>query len=244
MSESSRSVVERWLRAVASGDAATASDTMASDITLHGMGPVIRGRSSVDFVLRSLGSVFRDLRFDTEILASEGTRVIVRLTASGTQQTALAGLSAGQAREIAGVGAFTLGEHGISDVRVYVDGHQLVTQLESGRTAAAAASSASAEGLESWVDRLTGAAREVWLAGLGALAGAGGQGERVRSIASSGQEYIRDVAATVRDRLDVPTRAEFDELKKRIEQLEARLEPAGSVPATGMTAQSREGLTA
>jgi poly(hydroxyalkanoate) granule-associated protein len=226
--------------------------------------------------------VVLDLRLDTEILAAEGMWVIVRFTARGTQQTALFGLGAGQTREVTGVGCFTVREHGISDLSVYVDGHQLATQLESGRATAddaALGSTASADRDVSWVDRLTGGAREVWLAGLGALAAAGEQGERVfhslveqgrafesagrervaatldtvdtktqtigeraRSMASSGQEYVRDVASSVRERLDAPTRAEFDELKQRLDLLAARLESTGSAPATPPAVQSGEGL--
>jgi poly(hydroxyalkanoate) granule-associated protein len=154
-----------------------------------------------------------------------------------------------------------VGDQGISDIWLYLDAGQLVQQFGLRATEA---EGAETPGLaESWRDRIGGSARDIWLAGLGALVAAGEQGERLfhtlvdqgrrleeswrpgptpaaetvearpegvteraRRIASTGQEYIRDVATSIRGHLDLPTRQELDELRRKIDELTARVEPS------------------
>ena len=264
MSESVRVVVERWLGALASGELASAMQAAAPEVALHGVGATVRGRSSVSFVLNTLKTAFPDLHLQTEILACEGPWAFARFTARGTQQVALFGLTSGEVREVAGLAGFSVSDEGITDVWLYVDAGQMVTQLDMRSVRATSDTTARGDQPASWRDRFTSGAREVWLAGATALGAAGEQGERLfhallehgralessgrervsgtaetleqgtralaeraRQVASSGEEYVRDMASGVRG-LTPPTRAEFEELNRKVDRLLAGLEPTTS----------------
>jgi poly(hydroxyalkanoate) granule-associated protein len=271
MAESNGNVVERWFGSVASGKVSEAVESVAPDIKLLGIGPAVSGRASVTFVLNSVRAAFPDLRLDTETLAADGPWVVVRFTASGTQQTEFFGLAGGSVREAHGVCCARVGDAGITELSLYLDAGHFVGQFGL-RPASLPPAGMGIEPSESWRDRITGSARDIWLAGLGVLVTAGEQGERVfhtlveqgrklessaaqpspapapppaaaaeattpnvaelaRRAASTGQQYVRGMAATLRERLDVPTREEFEELRTKVVQLSARTESsAGARP--------------
>jgi poly(hydroxyalkanoate) granule-associated protein len=268
MGETSRVIVERWLSAVVSGNAAGAADATTPDVRLHGIGAPVSGPAAVDFVLGSLRAAFPDLQVEKDVLTAEGPWVVVRFTAKGTQQTPLFGLRPGDTREASGVCCFSVGEQGITDVWLYADAGQLLQQFDL-RPAQSVAAGAESTEQESWPERVAENARDIWLAGLGALSAAGEHGERLfhalidqgrklessvrqgaaaaetvegkgpgiteraRQVASTGQEYIRDVATNIRGRLDLPTRDEFEELRRKVDELMARVESI--TPPTNVT---------
>jgi poly(hydroxyalkanoate) granule-associated protein len=201
MSESSRTIVERWLAAVVAGDTTAAVDAAEPGIELHGLGAPVRGRASVEFVLASIRAASPDLRLDAEVLAADGNAVVVaRFAAKGTLQIDLFGLKAGQPREVTGVACFTVGEAGIASVSLYVDGGQLAALFATKPAPAAAAGAAPAASAVAWLDQFRGGAREIWLAGMGALVAAGEQGERLfhdlaergRTLEGSGRARVAD----------------------------------------------------
>jgi poly(hydroxyalkanoate) granule-associated protein len=273
MSEAGRTIVERWLSGFASGALANVEETSAPEVALHGAGTAVRGRSSVRFVLTSLREVFPDLQLQTEVLADTEPWVVVRFTATGTQRIPLLGLEVGETRVIGGVVCFSVGAEGIAEILPYVDAGQLMTLLSAGKKAPAGAVEGEAAG--SWFDRLTGNTRDIWLAGLGALATVGDRGERffhalvehgrvlesagrsglsttketlesgsqtlkeqARRVASTGEEYLRDVTASIRGRLDLPTREEFDELRRKVDELAAQIDSNPVARAGGDTGHS------
>jgi hypothetical protein len=67
--------------------------------------------------------------------------------------------------------------------------------------------------------------------------------ERTRSAASGGQEYVRDVAARIRERLEGPTRAEFEALKHTVERLEGRAQPTSAAPSIDALTHAAEEAT-
>jgi hypothetical protein len=221
MSDFSRTAVERWLQALAAGDTAAAGNALAPDVELHGLGPIVHGRSSVDFVLTSFAAAFPDLHLDADVLAADESSAIARFTAHGTQQTALFGLPPEHARELNGVARFSVDATGITAVSVFVDGGQLVAQLGIKRAAAATTNGEKPAPSGSWVDKTT---REF--------------GERARSVVSSGQEYIRDLASDLKTRLDAPTRVEFEELTRKVDRLAALIEATASAALPGDTGVS------
>jgi poly(hydroxyalkanoate) granule-associated protein len=168
----------------------------------------------MDFVLASLKAAFPDLKLETEVLAAEGPWVIARFTVRGTQQIALFGLPAGQVREISGVGCFSMDDGAIAGLRVYVDGGQLATQLGVTPASVGAAAAESSVPSGSWVDQFRGGAREIWLAGMGALGAASEHGERLfhelvergRHLEGSGHTRTSDTVDTA-DTVDAKTRA-------------------------------------
>jgi poly(hydroxyalkanoate) granule-associated protein len=217
------------------------------------------------FVFTSFRGTFPELRLETEVLAAEGPWVVARFAASGTQQSELFGVPGGAVRQASGVCCCAVNDQGITGVWVYADAGQLIRQFGLQPARAASAGPATFEPSESWGDRVAASTRDIWLAGLGALVGAGEQGERLfhalveqgrklessgregapaaaaaetpesnapgiseraRRVAATGQEYIRDLASTLRARLDVPTRDEFDELRRKVDQLLAQVPPA------------------
>jgi poly(hydroxyalkanoate) granule-associated protein len=271
MAESNGNVVEKWFRSVASGKVAEAVESVAPDIKLLGIGPAVSGRASVTFVLNSVRAAFPDLRLDTETVAADGPWVVVRFTASGTQQAEFFGLAGGSVREAHGVCCARVGDAGITELSLYLDAGHFVGQFGL-RPASLPPAGMGIEPSESWRDRIAGSARDIWLAGLGVLVTAGGQGERMfhtlveqgrklesstaqpstapapppapaadattpsvaqlaRRAASTGQEYARGMAATLRERFDLPTREEFEELRTKVAQLSAQTESsAGARP--------------
>jgi poly(hydroxyalkanoate) granule-associated protein len=278
MGDTARVIVERWLNAVVSGD--TKSADAAPDVRLHGIGAPVSGRAAVSFVLGSLRTAFPDLQVESEVLAAEGSRVAVRITAKGTQQIPVFGLRPGEVRQAAGMGCFCVGDAGITDVWLYVDAGQLVQQLGLQPARSASDGGENGEPQESWRDRVAGSTRDVWLAGLGALVAAGEQGERLfhmlvdqgrkletsgraaasdgsekgeaaaaslteraREAASTGQEYLRDAAVAIRRRLDWPAREEFEELRRKVDQLLTRTEPTPPPPTSvvGNPSESERG---
>jgi steroid delta-isomerase-like uncharacterized protein len=166
VTERSRTFVETWLAALASGDHSRATEVSAPDIVLHGVGAPIRGRASATFVLASFREAFADLHIDSETLTADEARVIVRFAARGTQRVELIGLPAGETRRVDGVACFTLGEHGITSVSLYVDAGQLVKQLDLHRATA----SGSGNAAPPWAGRFREGARGVLLAGRSVLA--------------------------------------------------------------------------
>jgi polyhydroxyalkanoate synthesis regulator phasin len=52
-------------------------------------------------------------------------------------------------------------------------------------------------------------------------------GERARSLVRDSQGYVRDVASGFKERLDLTTRSEFDDLSRRVDQLTARVDSIG-----------------
>jgi hypothetical protein len=241
MGETARTLVENWLTAIGSGIPVAVCDTSTPEIALHGLGSPVRGRSSVSFVLTTMREVFPDLRLEPEILAENGTWVIVRFTARGTQQLPMFGLESGEVREVSGVACFSLSAQGITDIWLYVDPGQL------GKLLVAAGPVGGVTGGEpSWLDRFTDSARDIFRTRLGALesggerikesAQAGGSAitEHARRIAATGQEYLRDATSGLRGRLDAPTREEFEQLRRTVDQLAARLGPEDA-PSPGDT---------
>jgi poly(hydroxyalkanoate) granule-associated protein len=178
---------------------------VAEEVTLHGIGPAIRGRSSVSFVVTSVRAAFPDLHLDSGILACDGASAIVRFTATGTQQTPLFGLPVGEARDITGVACLSVSDRGITDLSLYVDGGRLVEYLDRRSAPSASVDTAGHVQAGSWVDRLAVGAREIWLAGVGALGAAGAESERLfhelvehgRAVESSGREREADTAETM-----------------------------------------------
>jgi poly(hydroxyalkanoate) granule-associated protein len=274
MSEANRAVAERWVAALASGAPDAVLEVTAPDVALYGIGAPVRGRASVSSVFNLLRSAFPDLRLETENLACEGAWVTVRFRATGTQHVPLFGLRSGEARDIAGVACLCVGDTGITQVWLYADAAQLVTQFDLRPARAMAEGIASSDPSESWLERITGGAREIWLAGIGALGATGEQGERLfhalveqgrtlesssrerlsetaamidsnirvladraRHIASSGEGYVRDMAADAHGRLSSPTREEFQALNEKVDRLLARLDAAPG-PASDTANQS------
>jgi poly(hydroxyalkanoate) granule-associated protein len=273
MSEAGRTIVERWLKAFASGSLATVEESSAPEIALHAAGTAVRGRSSVRFVLAALREAFPDLQLQTEVLADTEPWVVVRITATGTQRIPLFGLDAGETRVIGGVACFSVDAEGITEILPYVDAGQLMKLLPAVKMAPV--DTVEGESAGSWFDRLTGNTRDIWLAGLGALAAVGDRGERffhalvehgrvlesasrsgvsttketlesgsqtlkeqARRVASTGEEYLREVTSSIRGRLDLPTREEFDELRRKVDQLAAQIDSNAKARAGGDTGHS------
>jgi poly(hydroxyalkanoate) granule-associated protein len=268
MGEPTRVIVEQWLSSVASGDVAHAADAVAPDARLHGIGADITGRAAVGFVLGLLKNAFPELRLTSEVLAENGPLAVVRFEANGTQRAELFGLPPGETREVSGICCFSVGAEGIDTMWVYVDPGKLMAQFGLQVGQAAPAGAATPQGAESWRDRMAGSAREIWLAGLGALVAAGEQGERLFSglieqgrkleaasresapqsepaeaatagiterakrVASTGQEYFRDFATNLRGRIDLPSRDEFEALRRKVDELLARVGPAAAPAET------------
>jgi poly(hydroxyalkanoate) granule-associated protein len=142
-------------------------------------------------------------------------------------------------------------------VWLYVDAARLVRQLDLRPAQAMSDTSGS------WLERITGGVREIWLAGLGALGATGEQGERLfhslveqgrtlesssreslsetatiietkiraladraRHVASSREEYVRDMAAGVHGHLSSLSTEEFQALNAKGDQLLARRDAA------------------
>jgi poly(hydroxyalkanoate) granule-associated protein len=223
------------------------------------------------------------LRVETDTLAAEGPWVIVRFTARGTQQIPLFGLRAGELRALAGVACFSVGDAGIEHVWLYVDAAQLAGTVGLRSTPPEPAGTESEDRSGSWIGWFGSGARDIWLAGVGAINAAGEQGERLfhalaeqgrvtepgdregtsrdvqttdartrafadkaRTVVGSGQEYIRGTASAIRERLDLPTRAEFDELARKVEGLTALVESTACAPVatTDAVRHSTEASTA
>jgi hypothetical protein len=166
MNEAPRTVVERWLTALTSGAGAAANDAIAPDVSLRGIGPAVRGRSSVSFVLTAVRGAFLNFRLETEIVGAEGGVIVVRYTARGTPQIPLFGLPSGAVREVSGVACVSVSDRGISDVWICVDAGQLLAWgLRPVREVPEHATRSA-----SWLERIAGSARDVRLARFGAKA--------------------------------------------------------------------------
>jgi poly(hydroxyalkanoate) granule-associated protein len=67
--------------------------------------------------------------------------------------------------------------------------------------------------------------------------------ELARRATSTGQDYVRGMAATLRGRLDLPTREEFEELRTKVAQLSAKTESSASAPTTDAAPVAEEEST-
>lgn len=83
-SESNERLVRRYLRAFNERDEETLTDLLADDVVEHGIHEDLHGPAEVLDFLDSHFDVFPDYSGTTEDVVSEGDRVVVRYSASGT----------------------------------------------------------------------------------------------------------------------------------------------------------------
>jgi polyhydroxyalkanoate synthesis regulator phasin len=57
-------------------------------------------------------------------------------------------------------------------------------------------------------------------------------GERARSFVTNSQGYVRGVGSGLKERLDLLTRSEFDDLSRRVDELTARVDSIGGPAAS------------
>ena len=90
--EDNKALVRRWFDALNKKDLAVFDELCAPGFVHHSASATIQGLAAYKQALSGEFIAFPDMRFTIEDIIAEGDTVVVRLTAHGTHQGALAGI--------------------------------------------------------------------------------------------------------------------------------------------------------
>jgi poly(hydroxyalkanoate) granule-associated protein len=168
-------VVEQFIDQIQRGSAAVQSELLAPDLVVHMADQPVTGRGPVLLLAGAALDAFSDVQLHSEIVAESPGVVVAAFDVRGKQQRELFGIApTGLEARVEGVAVFRLSGSAISDVRLCSDMSYLFRKAGTG--APAAGGPGEEPGITS---AETTIARDVWLAGVGALAAAEEYGIRL-----------------------------------------------------------------
>ena len=132
MSAENEAVVRRAFEEVAMGDMATVDEIIAPEFVRHDLagGSETRGPDGVKRLITGLRTAFPDLRMTIEDIFSDGEKVVVRFTASGTHRGPFMGIApTGRAATWSGVNIYRVSGGRIRETWQLADGLGLLRQL-------------------------------------------------------------------------------------------------------------------
>ena len=135
MAEENKNIVRRYYDDLWSKwDLAAVTELVSPDITFRGsLGITVQGREGFKDYVNMVRAAFPDFHNKIEELIAEGSKVVARLTYTGTHQGELFGIPAtGKRVTYSGVAIFLIADGKIKDGWVLGDTMGLKRQLEAG----------------------------------------------------------------------------------------------------------------
>ena len=132
MSEENEAVVRRAFDEVAMGDMTTVDEIIAPEFVRHDLagGPEAHGPDGVKRLIAGLRTGFPDLQTTIDDIFSDGEKVVVRFTASGTHSGPFMGIApTGRAATWSGVNIYRVSGGRIRETWQLADGLGLLRQL-------------------------------------------------------------------------------------------------------------------
>jgi poly(hydroxyalkanoate) granule-associated protein len=170
-------VVQQFIDHLKHGTIATSEDLLAPDLVVHVAEWPVSGKEAVMLLLSATYDAFRDVQLEHEILSASPGVVVVTFDARGVQQREFFGLlPTGREARLKGIAVLKLAGSVISEIQVFAEMARLFRTASAAVEAEPGGRQAEEEAAAS-TSAIT--VRDIWLAGLGAVATAEEYGIRV-----------------------------------------------------------------